>query len=96
MKDVLTVVKKKPRCPKCGKKLGRADRLKLKMMNKWINFQEFSEEAKQDFKEVEGCCSKCIMKFLGPKFKEKSKQLGDKVIPDEFKKILDKAKKVKW
>jgi len=87
-------MKDKKKCPKCGKKIGRTDRMKLKIMLKAI---ETNEKAKQEFEAVKDHCPKCIADFFKPKFKEAMSELkqtiGEKVIPDKVKGLLKKAEK---
>lgn len=84
--------KNKQKCSNCGKKIGRADRMKKKLIEK-TSFQ-FSEQFKQEYEERKDWCTKCLMKYFKPKFKEASKQLKDKVVPERFKKIIEKAEKI--
>ncbi len=81
--------KKKQKCSNCGKKIGRADRMKKKLIE--TTSIQFSEQFKQEYEERKDWCIKCLMKYFKPKFKEASKQLKDKVVPTHFRKILKKA-----
>ena len=65
--------------------------MKLKLMSKSM---QTNEKAWKEFQEVKDWCPKCIEGYFKPKFKEAMKELGDKVVPERVKKILDKAKKV--
>ena len=82
----------KPHCPNCGKKIGKTDRMKLKLMSTSMGY---SSKAQVEFTEVydKGWCPKCIADFFKPKFKEAMKELGGRVIPEKFKGLLKKAEK---
>lgn len=81
--------KKKPQCPKCGRKIGRTDRMKKKLIEKTAT--QFSDQFKQEWEERKDWCLKCLTKFFVPRFKEASKQLKDKVVPERFKGLLRKG-----
>jgi len=80
----------KERCPHCGKKIGKVDRMKVQLMRRGLGF---SEKAEKEFKEVETWCPKCIQNYFKPKFKEALGQLKEETIPKRFKGLVKKAEK---
>ena len=84
-------MKKKSKCPNCGRKIGRTDRLKKKLIER--TSLQFSEKFRQEYEERKDWCLKCLMSFFKPRFKEASEQLKGVVIPKRFKKILKKGEK---
>ena len=78
------------RCPKCGKKIGKTDKLKKRLMSQSM---AFSERAMKEWEEVKDWCPKCITAYFKPKFKEALGQLKEEAIPEKFKGIIKKAKK---
>ena len=84
--------KKKSKCPNCGKKIGRVDKMKKKLIERTA--LQFSEKFREEYEERKDWCLKCLMKFFKPRLKEASKQLKGVIIPKRFKKILKKAEDV--
>ena len=83
--------KKKHICPVCGRKVGRTDRMKKKLIER--TSLQFSEKFREEYEEREDWCLKCLMKFFKPRFKEASEQLKGVIIPKRFRKILKKGEK---
>ena len=81
--------KKKPRCTKCGRKIGRTDRLKKKLIER--TSLQYSEKFRQEYEERKDWCLKCLMKYFKPRFKEASEQLKGVIIPKRFRGILRKG-----
>jgi len=54
----------------------------------------FSDKAREEFESLKGQCPKCIAKFFKPRLKEALGELGDVAVPDRFKGLVKKAKKV--
>jgi ribosomal protein L34E len=81
--------KQKPRCPVCGRKISRTDRLKKKLIER--TSIQFSEQFRQEYEERKDWCLKCLTKYFKPKFKEASKELKGKIIPKQFKGLLKKG-----
>jgi len=83
--------KKKPKCPNCGKKISRVDKMKKKLIER--TSIHYSEKFRQEYEERKDWCLKCLMKFFKPRFKEASGQLKGVIIPKRFKGILKKGEK---
>jgi len=81
--------KKKSKCPICGKKIGRGDKMKKKIIER--TSLQYSEKFRQEYEERKDWCLKCLMNFFKPKFKEASEQLKGVIIPKRFKGILKKG-----
>ena len=81
--------KKKPKCPICGKKISRVDKMKKKLIER--TSLQYSEKFRQEYEERKDWCLKCLMKFFKPRFKEATKQLKGVIIPRRFKGILKKG-----
>ena len=84
--------KKKPKCPECGRKIGRTDRLKKKLIERAS--LQYSEKFREEYEERKDWCLKCLMSFFKPRFKEATKQLKGVIIPNRFKKIIKKAEEI--
>lgn len=94
MKDVLITGKKKNRCEVCGKKIGRLDRMKLKLMQKAVKVDR-TGKASREFEELKDHCPDCLAKIFkeraGLAMQDLKEQLGDKPIPKKFRKAFEKA-----
>jgi len=90
VKVVVTVPKS--RCLDCGKKIGKIDRMKLKMMEKTMSI---STQAKQEFEELKGRCPTCltlIFRARGQEAWSQAKQkIGDQSLPRKARRLLEKA-----
>jgi len=82
----------KPRCTGCGKKIGKIDRMKLKMMEKTMSI---SPQAKKEFEELKGQCPTCLSLIFTARGQEawsKAKQqIGDKPLPRKARRLLEKV-----
>jgi len=82
-------VKKKSKCPICGKKISRVDKVKKKLIER--TSLQFSDKFREEYEERKDWCLKCLMSFFKPRFKEASEQLKGVIIPKRFKGILKKG-----
>ena len=89
--------KKKPKCPNCGKKVGRRDRLQRKLIEKTsvkISQQFGDQKFKQEFEERREWCIKCLTRFFSEKGREAFGKVKEELVPSKYKGIFKKGKEL--
>ena len=82
---------KKPRCPKCDKKISRKDRLQRGIVARTAT--RINPQFKQEFEERKTWCMKCLQQFFLSRYSEQRKTIPDESIPTLLKPVLKRADK---